>query len=315
MAAVIEIDDLPPTDRIEFLRQHMLASRVPLMLEPRPSETVRVRANWTDLGSASLLSTDATGGSVHRTPRLVRDDTEPAVVISLLEMGTSTVTQHDRVARQRAGTLVVYESTSPFVTTFDRVTLRHSVIAPRAAVGLSAQALRELTAREIPLHHPVGGLLATYLARLSRAVPRMTPHQRELSGSATLAMLRELAGGLMDEADGDVRLSALPELILEYLERHFRRSDLSAEEVAARCSISERHLYAVLAGRGLRLRRWLRERRLTEAAELLRSQPPTTTVSEIAHRSWFADHAHFSKEFLSRYGVTPTEWRRGESAA
>ena len=314
MAAVIEIDDLPPTDRVDFLRQHMLASRVPLMLEPRPDETVRVRANWTEIGPAALLSTDASGGAVHRTDRLVRDDSEPAVVFSLLEMGTSTLTQHGRVARQRAGTLVLYESTAPFVATFERITLRHSVIVPRSAVGLSSVSLRDLMAREIPFEHPVGGLVATYLARLSRSVPRMTAEQRELSGAGTLALLRELVGGLANEPRGSTRHAALPELIIEYLERNFARHDLSAAEVAARCGISERQLYAVLASRGLRMRRWLRERRLHEGAHLLRSVPPTTTISEIAHRSGFVDHAHFSKAFLARYAVTPTEWRRGLAA-
>ncbi|BDZ46889.1 helix-turn-helix transcriptional regulator [Naasia aerilata] len=103
----------------------------------------------------------------------------------------------------------------------------------------------------------------------------------------------------------------LRERIPSYLERHFASPDLTAASVARAHGISERYLYAVLASLDISLGEWVRNRRLAAAAADL--QDPGPTVSAVAHRWGFADHAHFSRLFRARYGMTPTDWRQGRS--
>jgi len=51
----------------------------------------------------------------------------------------------------------------------------------------------------------------------------------------------------------------------------------------------------------------IRSMRLHRAADLLKQN--AGSISEIAYRTGFADHAHFSRAFKARYGVTPSEYR------
>src|SRR5699024_1440227 len=52
----------------------------------------------------------------------------------------------------------------------------------------------------------------------------------------------------------------------------------------------------------------IRRRRLQEAAELLR-QNPGLDLTELAHESGYADHAHLTRDFRTNLGFTPSNYR------
>lgn len=59
---------------------------------------------------------------------------------------------------------------------------------------------------------------------------------------------------------------------------------------------------------GVSVRELVRRRRVSRAEAMLRSCE--LTISEIAHRTGFADHAHLCREFSRRMGMSPSEFRR-----
>lgn len=59
---------------------------------------------------------------------------------------------------------------------------------------------------------------------------------------------------------------------------------------------------------GLSLHAMIRRRRLQEGAERLREHP-RLGISELATELGYADHAHFTKDFKSLLGVTPSAYR------
>ena len=312
MALDVRLSALSPPERIEAMRAYMLAWRLPMDLHLRQPVDVTARSSERNLGSVCLLSTHGSGANVVRDVRLARDETPPQVVLSLLSSGTSILTQDERTAHLRVGDLVIYTSTRPFLNSFLPGSTRHSVLIPADALGLPARHVRDLVARPLGPGLPLAGVVSSYLRRIAAAAPAMSPGERAAAEEPTIALARALltvARG--DPHPHDEALGATLDLrVLEYLRLHVRDRGLSAARVAAAHGISERHLHTVLTRNGISLRSWLRDQRLAGAARTL-SAPAglSLTIAAVAHRWGFADHAHFTREFHRRHGMTPTEWR------
>lgn len=87
----------------------------------------------------------------------------------------------------------------------------------------------------------------------------------------------------------------------------------SAVEAAATLNLSEATLRRRLAREGVSMSRLLLEVRLCNAMMLL--QASDDYVGQIALDSGFANHAHFSRLFKARFGITPSQLRDPEAAA
>lgn len=57
--------------------------------------------------------------------------------------------------------------------------------------------------------------------------------------------------------------------------------------------------------------KYIKIKRLEKARELI--EISTKSISEIAFQSGFNDAAHFSKSFLSHFGVSPSDWKKSKS--
>jgi AraC-like DNA-binding protein len=96
--------------------------------------------------------------------------------------------------------------------------------------------------------------------------------------------------------------------VKEYIEAHLD-TGVSVLQLAAQCNLSPSHFSrAFKASTGITPHRWLVERRIARARQLLlRSQK---TIAEIAHLCGFSDQSHLAREFRRREGVGLREWRR-----
>ncbi|MYN42568.1 helix-turn-helix domain-containing protein [Duganella sp. FT109W] len=86
-----------------------------------------------------------------------------------------------------------------------------------------------------------------------------------------------------------------------------------AAQAAAALNLSEATLRRRLAREGTSMSRLLLEVRLCNAMMLL--QASDDYVGQIALASGFANHAHFSRLFKVRFGITPSQLRDPEAAA
>jgi len=307
----VQVSALSPGDRLEAMRAFMLGWRLPMDLRPHEPLNVSAKSRSSDFGASCLLSTTGSGATVVRGEDLARDQTTPQLVLSVLGGGTSVVTQHQRAAHLRSGDLVVYSSTAPYRITFPHGTTRHSLMIRLDDLGLPARLLTEVSARPFGPGDPLARLVSSYLLQLASVAPRLRGAARdaveEPAISLTRALLTSIAG---DDSAADALGSSLETRVLEYLRQNFADREVSAGKIAAIHGISERHLYSVLARAGITLRPWLREQRLTAAADALtRPANRRLTIAATAHRWGFADQAHFTREFRKHFGMTPTQWR------
>jgi len=115
--------------------------------------------------------------------------------------------------------------------------------------------------------------------------------RRAVAGSGLAAWQRRRAMDLLRaNLDGSVRLA----------------------DVASACSLSVSHFArAFKASFGVTCHRWLTERRVERARELLAVKG--TPLAEIAGQCGFGDQAAFTRTFHRLVGLTPGRWRREHS--
>ncbi len=124
----------------------------------------------------------------------------------------------------------------------------------------------------------------------------------------------DLLASIISDHAGEHRASALGASYLlaakQYIQQHLDEPALSCERVAAATGVSSRHLARLFAQEGSSPGRYLQERRLERARQLLASpQGRRLDVAEVAYRHGFSSQAHFARAFKARYGMTPSEAR------
>ena len=85
--------------------------------------------------------------------------------------------------------------------------------------------------------------------------------------------------------------------------------DISIAGVAVYVGIEYSYLYRLFKMKtGISPREWLINYRLEQARDLMRSE--CISFTEIAHSVGFYDLSHFTKSFVNKYHITPTDYRR-----
>ena len=111
-----------------------------------------------------------------------------------------------------------------------------------------------------------------------------------------------------DEREGN-RGNAMLKKALSYIEIHFRREDLSLNEVAQNCDVSPNYFSAMFSQNMKKtFVEYLTEKRMEEAKHLLK----TTSMrsAEIASKIGYKDSHYFSFVFKKTQGMTPKEYRQ-----
>lgn len=106
---------------------------------------------------------------------------------------------------------------------------------------------------------------------------------------------------------------AAAEKALWYIESHYS-TDIALADIARIAGVSPFHLARLFqAATGWSVVRYMRARRLTEAARLLAAGAPD--ILDLALNSGYASHEAFNRAFREEFGVTPDDVRQRGSAA
>jgi AraC-like DNA-binding protein len=87
---------------------------------------------------------------------------------------------------------------------------------------------------------------------------------------------------------------------------------ISLAQVARDCGLSVSHFArAFRCSTGIPPHRWLMQRRVDRAKDLMRAT--STTLTEVAFACGFCDQSHFTRAFLQATGKTPSQWRHAKT--
>ena len=115
---------------------------------------------------------------------------------------------------------------------------------------------------------------------------------------------------LSDQAVQKARLRS----VKAWIEDHLCEPDLSLEAIAKGNAISLRYLHSLFTLEGTSVSHWVWNRRLEISYDmLLNSNHDAHTLTEIAYRVGFNSSSHFSTAFRRKFGVRPSDVKRGNS--
>lgn len=322
MLATLDTTALAPRDRAEAVRTLVWDSVVRVDIDHHlPAADLSVSLALGQSGDLGVCATRATASTIHRTPRLARQDPDPVVFLGLQRSGTSVVVQHGREAVLRPGDFAVYDTGSPYTLLFEDGIDATFFRIPRAALALPDAAVRDASAVRIGAGNPLAALTANYLARLADDPAVLGGPHRGAVAVPTIELIRAAVTVQLgaDHLSRDPLHGTLANRILADMRAHLADPTLSPTSVAARLHISVRYLHRVLQRDGVRFGDWVRHRRLEGTRRNLADPAfATSTVGAVARRWGFADPTHFSKAFRAAYGMTPRDWRavhhRGDPA-
>lgn len=100
--------------------------------------------------------------------------------------------------------------------------------------------------------------------------------------------------------------------VFNFIETHYRKS-INLNDVAQEAGYSAAYLTNLVQEQtGRSIKRWIIERRMAEARNLL--SHTNETVRHIAEVSGYSDAGYFARHFRQFHGVSPQAWRRGSVA-
>ena len=101
------------------------------------------------------------------------------------------------------------------------------------------------------------------------------------------------------------------ESFFDYLEAHWRNTNLKIEDFCMQLGYSKSRLYRTTKDLfGKSPNNLLRDYRLDQSLKLLRQKP--ANISEVAFETGFSSPSYFTKCFHKKYGVSPTEYTKSQ---
>ncbi|WP_062651699.1 AraC-like ligand-binding domain-containing protein [Streptomyces maremycinicus] len=316
MMLTVSTDALPEPDRFAYWREELMASFLPVLLEPADTRPFNGRISAVGLGPARVSSVLTTPMNCLRTKRHMNRDEQPYVLVVLQVTGRSTVEQDGREACLSPGDLVLYDTTRPFRTTpvtGDGSLQEQRVLnVPQTLLGLSETDLRRFTATVIRGDYGLGAMFIPFLLALAEEASVCSPSAgARLAGHAAdllFTLLHERIGGPPDTLTPAQQ--ALVDRVEAYINAYLSDPALSPEAIAQAHHISVRYLHKLFQLRQSTVSSFIRQRRLEECRRELRRGMGAFSVAAVAQRWGFASPAHFSRLFRNAYGVPPSNWQQ-----
>lgn len=151
-------------------------------------------------------------------------------------------------------------------------------------------------------------LLGHHLQRLQQEGPSLTDGEGGAAIQALFVVLREILGGegWVSDEEGAALMRSIHLRASRVIERSITDPDLSAGRLARDAGVSRSVLYRAFAPHG-GVARHIQRRRLEHAYQALARGRTRRAVSEVAERFGFVSQAHFSRQFRTRFGHSPSQ--------
>jgi AraC-like DNA-binding protein len=294
-------EDVPPTERLRYWQAHTAAELIGVRCSVFAAEGLVARQRNFDLGDVRITEIAGNEHVVERTEPLMRRHPKNAVFATVLLEGETFFFQSGRCVPVRAGDLIIYGTSTPYL---------YGVTRPMRQVQVDITA--ELFPRlEAPIHVDgslrAGRLLARPLRHeLLEFIEAPRADQATAVAQRIAALLNVLVQGYAGPAAPDMRLLRAESFIAE----HHADSDLDAGAVARSLAISVRHLDRLFEAHGCTATQWIWKTRLDVARRMLSSDDHSSSnIGDVALQCGFATQAHFARVFKAAHGMTPSEYR------
>lgn len=247
-----------------------------------------------------------TPGTIFRDRELAKDGVDSLTLI-IFERAAGHVEHLGYGADIPQGGVTLLHNCEPAALSSSRSRSTIGVILPRDVFGQAAGVPDRLFARPWAIT-PALKLLRSYVACLSTI--DSTPEVAVAAGRHICELARLAANETEAQPQGpdiwQIRLA----VALQTIDRCYDDPDLNEEMVAAKQAISTRYLQKIFRRAGVKFTDRLNEARLaTVHRKLLEEKSSSKTILRLAMEAGYRDISSFNRQFLRRYGETPSKIR------
>lgn len=260
-------------------------------------------------GGARMLKVRSSAGHFVRDRQTIQRDGFDSLVVLVSLRGDLQMVQNGNFLQARHGEALVYRHGSPFEIEFPH---RYGAVSLRVDPDLVQRHCPSLLFQNATVIKPetTNGMLALTMVRelCINAITETTTDAHRLVG-ATLDVMSTIVSRPDDGGNAKNRwlLDKLSDLLL----RNIDNTELSLDSLAQAAGVSARTLNRLFAEKGTTPMRWVLDRRLELAYDVL-AQRRVRNVTEAAFSFGFKDSSHFSRAFSRKFGVPPNSvLRRG----
>lgn len=291
-------------DAIPYWQDFICKSYVSVDCAIAPETRFKAQISLKKIGRTELSSVSSEPVGYARTKRHIQADNNGSYLLTLLTKGRTVIEQADQSCQLGTGDFCLLDTARPY---------RFDYPKPYQAIHLKIP--RDELHRRLPLAETISGARVPAQGRYAQLAAVMLRSSVELlDGEDTTPMQLEpafidLIALAFDEAfqnksDGNMRYRQIVEQAREIIAARLFDPELDLSQIPREIGVSNRSLYRAFAQFGDTPARFLAEKRLNAARDLIFSGH-VTSVSEVAMACGFNDFSHFSRTFKLRFGEAP----------
>lgn len=290
---------------------HVEVDTTPLGPPERPDYT-----GWVlllDLGPISVTDAGSDPVRAARTPSVIRRNPVDLYTLSIAQ-SPGTIEHQGRRTRLRGGDAVLSDPNQPFAVAGEDFAHFVVVNVPRTTLERGLDMHRNALGRHIPAGSPSLRVLMTLLAELGRGASQLPAETVHELGHSALELLfsavRRAETGHRHLPDAAMSRGAQLLRMQDFVRRHLTEPDLSPKLLAAAFGVSVRYVELAFREGGLSPARFIRESRLAQARRLLADpRQQHRPIAVLARSVGIENPTVFARNFRSRYGISPHEFR------
>jgi AraC-like DNA-binding protein len=240
------------------------------------------------------------------TPELARAERHPVAKVIIQTAGVSVYEQRGERVTLTPGDGLIYDVSQPHAITSTETTEHFVVTVPHDLVVGRGIRLDRLSAQRFSARTGVGRLAADLIHSTFGELATISPAcEDDLAASLLSLVFMPLPNEAAHTSE------ALRYRIESFIRDRIRDPELSIDKIARALRCSKRYLHMAFAASDRSIADHIWTTRLDGCRGDL-ARLSDRSISEIAFAWGFSSSAHFSRAFRKRFGVTPSEFRRGD---
>ena len=302
----IETANIARRDRVALWSDALTTVCGPLQTEPLGATTLDGAMTFGAIGRLQIGHITASRHRVGLTPELARAERHPVAKVIVQTVGETVYEQRGDRVTLSPGDGLVYDVSQPHAITSIETTEHFVVTVPHDLVVGRGIRLDRLSVQRFSARSGVGRLAADLIHSTFGELATISPVcEDDLAASLLSLMFLSLPNETAHASE------ALRHRIEGYIRDRIRDPELSIEKIASALRCSKRYLHMAFAACDRSIADHIWTTRLDGCRGDL-ARCADRTISEIAFAWGFSSSAHFSRAFRKRFGVTPSEFRRGD---
>jgi AraC-like DNA-binding protein len=311
-------DDVPPSQRLSYLRDVLGRSIARLDLDPIEGFPLRYAGRIHLFDGLAVIVGESSGVHAVRSHSLLSDGDDD-LLFHVNRSGSSVMSQVGRECRVEPGSTALMITGEPGRHVIREAVSWLTLRIPRARLCGLVGTTEDALVRPMPATGELVGLLLDYVRTALGSCRLTSPELRHLFATHVHDLVALAIGATRDAADEAsgrglraARLNAAKEEIM----RRLAENDFAVSDVARRLGLTSRYVQKLFESEGTTFTEYLVKQRLARAHRMLSDRRFLgRSITSIAFDAGFGNLSHFNRMFRRTYGATPSDVRSAARAS